>query len=276
MAKPKKEEKETKKEEKKEKLGEGIERKKREVVVPGEVLATGAEFLPGEGTRREGKDITATRFGLLEKSDKLVKVIPLNGTYIPRVGNTVIGKVTDITFNGWIVDIKAPHTAFLLVSECSGYINKKDLAEHYDFKDNIVTKIKSIKSRGIDLTMKERGLRKLEGGMIIEINPTRVPRIIGRAGSMVNSIKNETGCSIIVGQNGVIWIKGKNVEDEILAKKAIEMIAEKPFTEGLTEKIKEFLVQHKKKEKSKEKVEEKKEIKKKEEIKKEEKGKKKK
>ena len=210
--------------------------------------------MPGEGTKRDGEDIIAMRFGLLEKTDKLVKVIPLGGVYIPRVGNTVIGEIIDITFNGWVVDIKAPSAAFLLVSECSGYINKKDLAEHYNFKDNIVTKIKSIKSRGIDLTMKERGLRKLEGGMIIEINPTRVPRVIGRAGSMVNTIKNETDCNIVVGQNGVIWIKGKKVEDELLAKKAIMLIAKKPFTEGLTEKIKKFLIEQKTKKTKKEKL----------------------
>ena len=223
------------------------EKKKRLVTVPGEIVASGSTFLPGEGTRREGENILAMRFGLLEKAEKLVKVIPLSGTYIPRVGNTVIGQITDISFNGWMIDISAPQGAFLPLSECSGYINRKDLSEHFNFKENIVAKIKSIKSRGIDLTIRERGLRKLEGGIIIHIIPTRVPRIIGRAGSMVNTIKDETACSVIVGQNGVIWIKGKTVEDELLAKKAIELIAERPFIDGLTEKVKEFLIKEKKK-----------------------------
>lgn len=245
MVPKKSEEKEKKKEIREKEKKAKPEKKKRAIVVPGEIVATGAEFLPGEGTRREGKDIMATRFGLLEKGDKLVKVIPLSGVYIPRVGNTVIGQILDVTFNGWFVDIRAPHIAFLSVAECSGYINKKDLTEHYNFKDDIVTKIKSIKARGIDLTMKERGLRKLEGGMIIKINPTRVPRVIGRAGSMVNAIKSETGCNITIGQNGIIWIKGKKVEDELLAKKAIDLIVKRPFIEGLTEKVKEFLEKEK-------------------------------
>ncbi len=243
-----------KKEEKEKKVK--IERKKREVVVPGEILVSGPEFLPGENTRREEKDIIATKFGLLEKGDKIVKVIPLSGTFIPRAGNTVIGQITDISFNGWMVDIQAPKGAFLSVADCPGYINKKNLSEHHNFRDMIVTKIRSIKSKGIDLTMKERGLRTLEGGMIIRINPTRVPRVIGRAGSMVNTIKDGTGCSIIVGQNGIIWIKGRSVEDEILARKAINLIVEKPFTDGLTEKIKDFLVKYKSKEKPKEKKKE--------------------
>lgn len=240
-----KEEKEIEKMIEKEEGKKEREDKERTIVSPGEVVAKGMEFLPGEGTRREGSEIVALKFGVLEKQEKLVKVIPLSGAYIPRVGNIVIGEVIDITFNGWIVDIGSPQLAFLPVTECFGYINKKDLSDYYNFHDNFVTKIKAVKSRGVDLTMKERGLKKLEGGMIIRINPTRVPRVIGRAGSMVSVIKDETGCSITVGQNGVIWIKGKTVEDELLANEAINYIVAKPFVEGLTEKVKAFLQERK-------------------------------
>lgn len=215
--------------------------KERVVVAPGETVAEGMSFLPGEGTKRDGNEIISLKFGLLEKQDKLVKVIPLSGAYIPRIGNTVVGEIIDVTFNGWIVDIASPQLAFLPVAELFGFINKRDLTETFDFHNIIVTKIKSVKSRGVDLTMKERGLKDLQGGMIVQVNPTRVPRVIGRAGSMVSVIKEETGCNIIVGQNGIIWLKGASVENELLAKEAIDLIVEKPFTEGLTEKVKAFL-----------------------------------
>ncbi len=229
--------------------------KERIIVAPGEVVAEGKEFLPGEGTKREGNEIISLKFGLLEKQEKLVKVIPLSGAYIPRVGNTVIGEIVDVTFNGWMVDIGSPQMAFLPVAECFGFINKRDLTETFDFHDIIVTKIKSVKSRGVDLTMKERGLKDLQGGMLIQVNPTRVPRVIGRAGSMVSMIKDETGCNIIVGQNGVIWLKGLSVDNELIAKEAIDLIVEKPFTEGLTEKVKAFLEKKRKEIKPKEKKE---------------------
>jgi len=216
---------------------------KREVVVPGEVIAKGPGFLPGEGTRKEGEEIIASKFGLLEKTDRLVKVIPLSGAYIPRAGNTVIGQIIDVSFNGWMIDVLAAQQGFLPVMECFGYINKKDLTEVYTFKDLIVTKVRAVKPRSVELTMKEKGLRKLESGMLIKINPTRVPRIIGRAGSMVKTIKDETKCNIIVGQNGLVWIRSdeNEVVKEIIAKKAIELIVQKPFHEGLTEEVKEFL-----------------------------------
>jgi exosome complex component RRP4 len=218
---------------------------KREVVVPGEVIGTGADLLPGEGTRREGKEIISMKFGLLEQIDKLIKVIPLGGVYIPRRGNIIIGQVVDITFNGWLLDINAPNVGFLPVTECFGRI--RDPAEHFTFGDILVTEVKAVKSRGIDVSMYERGLERLEGGIIIRISPTRVPRIIGKKGSMINEIKQETGCAIEVGQNGVIWIRGKNVDEEMLAKEAIEMISEKPFITGLTEKVQEFLKDRKSK-----------------------------
>ena len=213
--------------------------------MPGEVIATGSEYLPGDGTKREDKEIIAIRFGLLDKNDRLIKVIPLSGAYVPRKGNTVIGQVTDVTFNGWILDILSPHSAFLPLAE-SSFSAKRGDTSMFGIGDVLVTKIKAVKLKAIDLTMKERGLRKLDGGLTMKVNQTRVPRVIGKAGSMVNTIKTETGCSITVGQNGIIWIKGKDVEGELLAKKAIELIVKKPFIDGLTEKIKKFLKDNKK------------------------------
>lgn len=232
---------------KKELTKEKEEKGERAIVVPGETIATGVDFLPGDGTKRDGKEIIALRFGLLEKEGKLVKIIPLNGAYIPRAGNTVIGQVTDISFNGWIIDVLAPYQAFLSTLECFGFVNKKDLAEYFNIGDIIVSKIRLVKPRSVELTMKERDLGALDDGLLIKINPTRVPRVIGRAGSMVNTIKEETGCNIVVGQNGLIWIKGKNIEDEIAARKAIDLIVEKPFVDGLTDQIKNFLKELKKK-----------------------------
>lgn len=216
------------------------DKKKRRVVVPGEIIASGEEYLPGDWTRREKNDIIASRFGLAEESGRLVKVIPLSGIYMPRRGNVVIGKVIDVTFNGWILDINAPYLSFLSISECPKFFNKHDLTENYDIGDMITCKVFSVKRRGIDMSVKGRGLGKLEEGMIMYINSNKVPRVIGKEGSMINMIKKETNCEIIVGQNGIIWIKGKDVNDELFAKEAILFVAKKSFIEGLTEKMGEW------------------------------------
>ena len=80
----------------------------------------------------------------------------------------------------------------------------------------------------------------------MEINSNKVPRVIGKEGSMIGIIKDETKCEITVGQNGIIWIQGKTVEDELFAKKAILHIVEKSFVEGLTEEVKKWFEKNKK------------------------------
>lgn len=218
----------------------------REIVIPGEIISSEEGCLPGEGTEKIDGKIVSMKYGLLEKSNKLAKVIPLSGIYDPRRGNVIIGKVENITYYGWVIDVNAPEGAFLPLQEVPKYVSKEGLSEVLDIGDMVVAKILGVTNRGIDLTIKMRGMGKLDKGIVVQVNPSRVPRIIGKEGSMVNMLKNETGCNITVGQNGLIWIKGKSVEDELLTKRAIMFISEKSFVEGLTEKVEEWFKKEKK------------------------------
>ncbi|MEK0336937.1 MAG: exosome complex RNA-binding protein Rrp4 [Nitrosopumilus sp.] len=212
----------------------------RKIIIPGEVIVKGNDFLPGEGTEKRGDEIVAMRYGLAEELNKLVKVIPLSGVYQPRRGNVVIGKVENITFNGWFIDICTADNAFLSLTEVPKYVNKNELEEVMDIGNMVVAKIWGINKRGIDLSIKSRGLGKIDQGIIIKVNPNKVPRIIGKEGSMINLIKDQTGCSITVGQNGLIWIKGDKIENELYSKKAILFVAEKSFVSGLTDEVKKW------------------------------------
>lgn len=217
----------------------------RKIVIPGEVIFKGEDYLPGEGTEKKGNEIVAIRFGLAEESKNLVKVIPLSGVYQPRRGNVVIGKVENVTFNGWVIDINTAENAFLSLMEIPRYVDKDDLRSVMDIGDMAVAKIYSINKRGIDLTLKLKGLGKLDKGIIIQVNPNKVPRVIGREGSMISLIKEETNCRITVGQNGLIWISGDKVEDELFAKKAILYIAENSLMSGLTDEMKNWFEEEK-------------------------------
>ncbi len=220
--------------------------KERRLSIPGEIIVSGEKYLPGEGTKRNGQNIISNRFGLIEESGRLVRIIPLSGAYSARRGNIVIGRVMDMTFNGWIVDINAPYLAFLLVSECPRFFNTGDLGEYLDIGDMFIAKVHSVKRKGIDLSVKGRDLGKIDAGIIIQINSNKVPRLIGKGGSMVNLIKKETDCKITIGQNGVVWIKGDNTEKELFARDTILFVTEKSFYEGLTEKTKNWIEKMKK------------------------------
>ncbi len=221
------------------------EKIERKIVIPGEIIVKGENYLPGEGTEKRNDEIVAIRYGLAEESNRLIRVIALSGIYQPRRGNIVIGKVENITFYGWVIDLDSPENAFLPLQEVPKYVNKDRLSDILDIEDMVVAKIISVTNRGIDLTIKSRGLGKIDEGIIIKINSNKVPRIIGKEGSMINLIKKESGCNITVGQNGLIWIKGNMIEDELLVKKAIMFVSDKSFTSGLTEEVKEWFEKNK-------------------------------
>ena len=218
----------------------------RKIIIPGEVIVEGDDYLPGEGTEKRGKEIISIKYGLAEESNRLVKVIPLSGVYQPRRGNVVIGRVENITFNGWIIDIDSADNAFLSLTEVPRYVNKDGLDEVMDIGDMVVAKIWGINKRGIDLSIKSRGLGKIDGGMIVKINSNKVPRVIGKEGSMVNLIKENTNCNITIGQNGLIWIHGDKVEDELFAKKAVLFVVKKSFISGLTNELTKWFEEEKK------------------------------
>lgn len=209
----------------------------RNIVIPGEEIVSGNEYLPGENTEKRGNSIVSLRYGLAEEVNKLVKVIPLSGPYIPRRGNVVIGKVELLTGNGWVFDIGGAENAFLPLMEVPRYVNQNAMDEVFRIGDVAVLKIWNIGGRGIDLSIKSRGLGRIDEGMIFKVNPNKVPRIIGKEGSMIKLIKDNTNCDITVGQNGYVWIVGDKVDDELFAKKAVEYVVENSFVEGLTEKV---------------------------------------
>ncbi len=217
--------------------------KDKEIVVPGETLAIGMDNLPGLGTYREQDNIIAERLGLVMIDGRTIKLIPLTGRYIPKKDDTIICKVIDIGFSGWRLDTFSPYSAMMSLKEAtSDFIPRgADLKQYHDLGDHVVCKIVNVTSQKlVDVTMKGPGLRKLKDGRIIEVGSNKVPRIIGKAGSMVSMIKDITGCSITVGQNGIIWIQGQP-EKEFLAIKTIRKIENESHLPGLTDKIKEFL-----------------------------------
>jgi len=202
----------------------------KSISVPGETLAVGMDILPGTGAYRDGEKIVAKRLGLVTIDGRTIKLIPLSGRYIPKTGDTVICKVIDVGFNGWRLDTNSAYSAMLSMKDAtSDFIARgANLTQYYDLGDHIVCKIVNVTSQKlIDVT-------------IIEVDPNKVPRIIGKQGSMVMMVKDATRCNISVGQNGLIWIDGEPV-DELLAIQTIRKIERESHMSGLTDKIKEFL-----------------------------------
>lgn len=219
----------------------GLVIKEKEFVIPGDVVAEGMDYLPAGGVFREKDKIIAEQIGIVHVDNRLIKLIPLTGVYKPKPGDVVIGQVVNIGFNGWSMDIGFSNLALLSIRDAtSEFIERKsDLTRYFDFEDYIVAKISNVgKGNLIDLTMKGHGLMKLRDGMLIDVSPSKVPRIIGKQGSMITMLKQLSGCMIYVGQNGKVWISGDNCEKLI---EAIRLIEKESHVPGLTEKIEKLL-----------------------------------
>lgn len=219
-------------------------------MTPGDILAEG-EYLAGDNTYKDDGRIYAQRLGLAEVKGKRISVVALKGPYIPRIGDLVIGRIVDVTLGGWVVDVNSPYTANLSVSDVVGKPFSPEmisLTKILAIGDIIVAKVVAFdRTRDPAITVKERGLGKVEGGVIIDLTPTKVPRLIGKKGSMINMVKQLTGCELIAGQNGKVLIKGKNLKMVELAIHSVRMVEEQAHTSGLTDRIRRFIEERKEK-----------------------------
>lgn len=217
---------------------------KKQLVAPGELLAEGSYF-PGENTYREGNRVFASRIGLADVVANKLIVVALRGGYVPRVDDFVIGRVVDIAMSGWIVDISAPYPALLPLSEtpaARGMAPRKDLTRIFNIGDLVMAEVIAFdRTRDPLLTVRGRGLGKVSSGRVVHISPAKIPRLIGRKGSMISMLKKVTGCDIIVGQNGTVLVSGRQPKNEQIAVAAMFMVEREAHTRGLTDRVSEMM-----------------------------------
>lgn len=215
----------------------------RKMVLPGEFIVEG-DLKLGDGVFREDGRVYSSVMGLLDLKENYVKVIPITGRYTPKVHDFVIGGIEDMDYSNWYVNIGAAYSATITAKdffrERDGF--QEDISKAMSMGDTVYTMIREISPRKrVFLSMRERGTRKLRGGRIIEVTPAKVPRIIGRKGSMISMIKHETGCRVLVGQNGRVWIEGAPERMDLVVR-MIERIEKDAHTSGLTQNIKDMII----------------------------------
>jgi exosome complex component RRP4 len=211
----------------------------KDLVIPGQILSDD-EYYSGRGTFKENGKICSSLLGRVSLRNKKIRVIPLKSKYVPKKGDVVIGKINDVRFSMWDVDINSPYSGILPAFEVFGR-EKKELNKVYDVGDVLFLRVVEVDEiKKAKLGLKGRGMGKFKGGIIVDIAPTKVPRLIGKKGSMINMIKDKTKCKIVVGQNGLVWVKG-NEDMEQLTREIIHLIEAEAHTSGLTNKIKNKL-----------------------------------
>ena len=217
---------------------------KRKYVIPGDVVTTGP-FRPEQNVILEGEKIISTTIGISEIYEDSVRVITLTGKYIPKIDDLVIGKVNSHTSLSWELDINSCYVGFLPAQDVFG----RDFSAH---ADELSTKLKTgdlvaarianfDRTRDPLVTISDRDLGKIDSGELVKISPSKVPRLIGKRGSMIQMIEMATNAAVTIGQNGWVVVSCETPEGLLKAKKAIEMVNQKAHVANLTDQIKEML-----------------------------------
>jgi exosome complex component RRP4 len=217
---------------------------KRKYVIPGDVITTGP-FRPEQNVILEGEKIISTTIGISEIYEDTVRVITLTGKYIPKIDDLVIGKINSHTSLSWELDINSCYVGFLPAQDVFG----RDFSAH---ADELATKLKTgdlvaarianfDRTRDPLVTISDRDLGTIDSGDLVKISPSKVPRLIGKRGSMIQMIEMATNAAVTIGQNGWVVVSCETPEGLLKAKKAIEMVDQKAHVANLTDQIKEML-----------------------------------
>ncbi|MGC8974579.1 MAG: exosome complex RNA-binding protein Rrp4 [Thermoprotei archaeon] len=221
----------------------------RVLVAPGDKLAEGDyRILTPTTAYKVGNSYYSLVVGLLELNtqEKSLKVIPLKGSYYPRVGDVVVGIVSDVGLTSWELDIRAPFPGVLYAVDYLGRAinpSKENLKDFLDVGDVVVGKIEVFdRTRNPVISTKGKEFGKVVNGALAEINPVKVPRLIGKKGSMQSLIESETNCKLVIGNNGRILILCEDKQYEDIVVRAIRKIELEAHISGLTDRVREFIL----------------------------------
>ncbi len=217
---------------------------KRKFVTPGEVIATGP-LRTENNVYRDGDKIISTCVGISEIFENSVRVMALSGIYMPRIDDAVIGKVQSTSLMFWELDINSCYVGILRADEVFGRdysASSNDMSSKLRKGDLVLARIANFdRSRDPLLTIKSRGLGKIESGELIKISPMTIPRLIGRQGATIQTIESNTNARIKIGQNGWVVVSCEDSFGLLKAIKVIKMIDSQSHVPDLMEKVKSLL-----------------------------------
>lgn len=214
----------------------------KEIVTPGEKISDKTEPIIGGAYAKDGK-IYSLYLGVLYKSPYGILVVPLEGRYAAKEGDTIIGLVIQEDNFGYILDTKSYKYPYLskraLERERSSFGNRhaeeKQKEKPFSLGDIVLARVLGVNEvKDVNLEV----VYKLNGGVLLEISSKKVPRVIGKHKSMLSVIEKYSGSHVTVGANGFLYVKGG--KQDVVAK-ALELIKKYSPVDNLTNKIETYL-----------------------------------
>jgi exosome complex component RRP4 len=173
--------------------------------------------------------IRSAVFGTVQKTNKLLSVIPLRARYTPEIGDLIIGRIVEVQTRKWRVDVAAPLLANLPLSAINlpgGILRKRTAVDELNIRtfftegDLLVAEVQSIHQDGT-ASLHTRSLKygKLRNGCFMAVSGAGGGGAarkggVARSRRQVFTINTGRGggeVDVILGVNGYIWIS-KHVE----------------------------------------------------------------
>lgn len=162
-----------------------------------------------EGT---GQIIAAVN-GVVEITDRVISVKGRASRYQPEVGDVIVGRITEVAGNKWLVDINSAQAGIMLLSnvtEPGGMLRRRERGDElgmrqlFDQADLIVAEVQRLSQDGV-ASLHTRAAQKY--GKLISFG-----RLVVVNASLVKRSKHQfvhlqaCRCQLIIGVNGNIWV----------------------------------------------------------------------
>ncbi|XP_018414038.1 PREDICTED: exosome complex component RRP4 isoform X2 [Nanorana parkeri] len=157
------------------------------LVAPGDTITADSSFMRGHGTYMEDDKLLASVAGVVERVNKLICVRALKTRYNGEVGDIVVGRVTEVQQKRWKVDTNARLDSVLLLSSVNlpgGELRRRSAEDELAMRSYL----------------QEGDLISLGQGVLVKVSPSLVKRRKTHFHTL------PCGASIILGNNGFIWL----------------------------------------------------------------------
>ncbi|EFJ27224.1 hypothetical protein SELMODRAFT_147871 [Selaginella moellendorffii] len=184
----------------------------RALVAIGDVIQVDHQdgILRGHGTQLVDGELVATVCGTVERVNKLVFVKPLRSRYEARVGDVVIGRVTELAQKRWKVDVNSKQDAHLMLSAVNlpgGIQRRRTATDELNMRsvfvegDLISAEVQSASQDSIHLHTRSLKYGKLQMGQLVKVEPYLIKRLSQHFHSF-----GQYQVEVIFGCNGYVWI----------------------------------------------------------------------
>jgi len=194
------------------------EREPDQLVTPGDIITRDTGYMRGHGSYMRDEVLYASVAGIVDRVNKLISVTPIKTRYNGEIGDVVVGRVVEVQQKRWKVDTNSRLDSALLLSSVNlpgGELRRRSAEDELSMRrylsegDLISAEVQSIYNDG-SLSLHTRSLKygKLGQGVLLKVSPSLVKRRKTHFHTL------PFGASIILGNNGFIWIYQTGAEEE--------------------------------------------------------------